>query len=422
MSIQRDPNAIIAAWIDDGPTDLPGTTRRAITTSLPITQQRRGSGLPWRLPQMSTSLRLILLATALVLVAGGVYLFSGGGGRPAVVIAPSPGVTSVATIGPTATVASPTPSSSPTAASLGLSGRIVFNRYNTEASMYGDALGLFIANADGSDEQKLPVETDGAVISPDGTQLLLSNPFQDGKYRPAVANIDGSNVRRLDLPGTFGMWCSGWSPDGERVSCKVDSDQRVKKPGVYTLSATNAADFKLVAGGSPPSVSGSKSECGGGDVAGDFSPDGTQLVFMRTWCGSGDDPVANQQAAIYVVDATGRGAPREIVPRGIANSNEGPPRWSPDGTRIVFGLANFDLATVDPAGGPIQSITPKVSGPFYAYSPDWSPDGQWIMFTLWQRGYARSDLYVIRPDGTGLTLVARTGGTEDLVSWGVTAP
>ena len=33
MSASRDPDTILAAWLDDGPEDLPSSTRRAITTA-----------------------------------------------------------------------------------------------------------------------------------------------------------------------------------------------------------------------------------------------------------------------------------------------------------------------------------------------------------------------------------------------------
>lgn len=219
------------------------------------------------------------------------------------------------------------------------------------------------------------------------------------------------------------MWCSGWSPDGTRLLCKVDPDQSVKTPGIYSLSATNAADFKLLAAGSPPGAAGSKSDCGGGDVGGDYSPDGSQVVFLRNWCGTGDDPAATAQTAIYVVDTTGNGTPREILPRGIANGAEGAPHWSPDGSQIVFGIAGSDLGLIHPDGTGYQQIPIETgAGTHYAYSPDWSPDGTWLMFTMWTAASQRSDLYVVHPDGSGLTRVAKTGGTEDFVSWGVTAP
>ncbi len=39
------------------------------------------------------------------------------------------------------------------------------------------------------------------------------------------------------------------------------------------------------------------------------------------------------------------------------------------------------------------------------------PDGQWIVFSLTQDGDA--DLYVVRPDGTELTRLTDSPGSED---------
>ena len=40
MTTPRDPDAILAAWLDEGPTRLPTPTRRAIIIALPTTSQR----------------------------------------------------------------------------------------------------------------------------------------------------------------------------------------------------------------------------------------------------------------------------------------------------------------------------------------------------------------------------------------------
>jgi hypothetical protein len=45
MNTTRDPDAILSAWLDEGPTDLPDATRRAILTALPTTRQARRGGL-----------------------------------------------------------------------------------------------------------------------------------------------------------------------------------------------------------------------------------------------------------------------------------------------------------------------------------------------------------------------------------------
>jgi hypothetical protein len=80
MSNVRDPNVVIAAWLDEGPTDLPEPNRRAIVTAArTITQRRRGFGSPWRNPVMNGYTRLALTAAAVVVAAvGGIYLLSPG--------------------------------------------------------------------------------------------------------------------------------------------------------------------------------------------------------------------------------------------------------------------------------------------------------------------------------------------------------
>jgi hypothetical protein len=80
MSTLRDPDMVVAAWLDDGPRRLPDQTRRAVANAIPsITQRRRGFGPPWRVPSVNGQLRLALAAAAVMVAAvGGLYLFRPG--------------------------------------------------------------------------------------------------------------------------------------------------------------------------------------------------------------------------------------------------------------------------------------------------------------------------------------------------------
>ncbi|KAJ5776924.1 tat pathway signal sequence domain-containing protein [Penicillium odoratum] len=49
----------------------------------------------------------------------------------------------------------------------------------------------------------------------------------------------------------------------------------------------------------------------------------------------------------------------------------------------------------------------------FDYHPSWSQDGEWIVFTSERRGAGQSDLYRVRPDGTGLEILADTNSVED---------
>ena len=40
MTVKRDPDAILAAWLEEGPTGLPEPTRRAIAVSTRTTTRR----------------------------------------------------------------------------------------------------------------------------------------------------------------------------------------------------------------------------------------------------------------------------------------------------------------------------------------------------------------------------------------------
>jgi hypothetical protein len=113
MSTERDPNAVIAAWLDEGPTELPDQHRRAIVTAIrTIPQRRQGLGLPWRFPTMNGYTRFALVAAAVAVVAlGGIYLFNPG--PPGSLGGPGPAPTPTPTPTPTA---APSPTSLPASA------------------------------------------------------------------------------------------------------------------------------------------------------------------------------------------------------------------------------------------------------------------------------------------------------------------
>lgn len=99
MNTPRDTDAILAAWLEDGPAVLPDQTRRAIAVNTRTTRQaRHPMWAPWRTPAMNPLARMAVAAVALVVVVGGaVYLLSptgtspgGVGGGPPSTTAPSP--------------------------------------------------------------------------------------------------------------------------------------------------------------------------------------------------------------------------------------------------------------------------------------------------------------------------------------------
>jgi hypothetical protein len=96
MTTRRDPDAVLAAWLEEGPDELPEHDRRAIVTSTRLMTQRRGGiALPWRDTTMNGSLRIALGALGVLIAAvGGLVLLGpglpGGIGGPGPTPSPTP--------------------------------------------------------------------------------------------------------------------------------------------------------------------------------------------------------------------------------------------------------------------------------------------------------------------------------------------
>jgi TolB protein len=282
----------------------------------------------------------------------------------------------------------------------------------------GPYLGIVITNADGTEEQRLPIPKGWSgpanpVWSPDGSELVVSLWRQpDGPGRPAIIGPDGSRFRVLSAAkvGDASMGCSGWSPDGSTLLCHVDG-----RPGdgIYAVRADGTGLTRLTT--SPfHDTQGSAGECGGGDSEADYSPDGTRFVFMRKRCGTGPDPSSDEAGALYMENTDGTGL-RQITAYGQALTHPGGSvRWSPDGTEILFENQDHHLYVVHPDGSALTAV----NLPGIAYGPAWSPDGRWIVFSLVLPSAAEANIFRARPDGTHLAKMSNTPNSDFLVSWG----
>ena len=115
MSVQRDPDAILAAWLEEGPNALPEPTKRVIAVNTRTMNQRRHlKWMPQRSPTMNPFFRIAAAAVVIVAVLGGaVYLLAPGGGiggGPPVSAAPSTAPSAVPSSSPSA---APTPTATP---------------------------------------------------------------------------------------------------------------------------------------------------------------------------------------------------------------------------------------------------------------------------------------------------------------------
>ena len=219
------------------------------------------------------------------------------------------------------------------------------------------------------------------------------------------------------------MACRAWSPDSTKLLCEVTNFfGHTELDGVYTIRSSDGGGLtRLTTNPYPP-----EGEFGGGDIPGDYSPDGSQFVFMRAKPGAGPVPDRNQSGALFIENSDGTGL-HQITPYGLANSHDnGVARWSPNGSEILFAgiherFNGGSLYVVHTDGTGLRPIPLKTGGSFsLAFTPGWSPDGTKIIFSLFTaRGPRTSDenIYTANADGSGLFQVT-SGFGFDFADWG----
>ncbi len=266
-------------------------------------------------------------------------------------------------------------------------GRILYSRIRDSG-----VTDFFEANPDGSSETPFAVgeAIEPRNLSPDGSRLAVVAEIGEGAFVAGTIGIDGSGLRLFSKHDpTLNLACGVWASP-RRLACEGWDDSDPSRNGIYTVRASD--------GGAVKQLTRAR------DVPCEYSPDGTQLAFVRT----GTDP---QLGALMVMDAEGGDARPlfdDVELTGIACD------WSPDGTRILTGGADGRLVMVALDGASSPFVGEGIGG--FAAGGTWSPDGSHILFSMTFEG-AQWDVYVAAADGSNLTRITDSPLIEEGGIW-----
>ena len=168
----------------------------------------------------------------------------------------------------------------------------------------------------------------------DGSQIAVMTILDDDRIGTAIIRPDGTVDRILEIPDeTLNAVCTVWSPDDVRLACEAWDDTDATRTGIYTVRASDGGELVRVTS-APDGMS---------DLPGDYSPDGSQLVFKRT-----DDEEAGP---LFIVDVSGSGEPQAIGEQAFEDSG----RFSPDGASLLTSVGG-QIMVIDLDGSVIGTI------------------------------------------------------------------
>jgi TolB protein len=197
-------------------------------------------------------------------------------------------------------------------------------------------------------------------------------------------NADGTGRQQL----TFGpgkAYQATWSLDGTRIaylstSADCPKDSCLGEPSALKIISPDSGTSITIADGLAASSVGQIS----------WSPDGRRLAFAAVRAGALASP-----SRLYVAEADGSGA-RLLGDEGLAGFQ---PAWSPDGTQLVFmRLAPTPaLWLIRPDGSNAHPLTSGKGFSWEFWNAQWSPDGSHLVYLSGAGGHR---VWTVNADGT----------------------
>jgi Tol biopolymer transport system component len=230
------------------------------------------------------------------------------------------------------------------------------------------------------------------VWSPDGATLLYSL-VQGSSWKIYRMDADGSN--KVWLGQRYG-YAAVYSPDGTKIAYGDDTGDADGEIFVMDADGSNLVQL-------------TNNDIGEGNLI-QWSPNGQKISFLAFTYDAG-----NSISSIVIINADGSNR-KTISPSGVSDTS---PRWSPDGSRLVFvsaSNAGYDLFTVQSDGKNREQLT--TSGG--AYDPAWSPDGTRIAYVVHKD--QNHEIRSLGVDGSGDTLLYAYQGPSSMGGYPMWSP
>lgn len=272
----------------------------------------------------------------------------------------------------------------------------------------------------------LMVSGSPAAGGPSVTSASLGTTAQGGARQPWIAyqayrdggegvwliHPDGSGDHRVAAGVRDAQNLPDWSPDGRQL---VFTPRGGETEPLFTFELRTGRVRQLF-------------DCTGkcmGDDEPAWSPNGRHVAFLRYQLPWDEELNAPGDCSLWIGDVRTGALRRVTTHLASCNDREYMPRWSPDGKRLVYWLWREDasgttgtaVGVVDADGRKARRLT---DWNLFAGEPDWSPDGKWIVFDRFPlraflftddpRVPERTDLYRMRPDGSGIQRITSLRG------------
>jgi TolB protein len=250
----------------------------------------------------------------------------------------------------------------------------------------GEHRDIYAIHPDGRELQRLTKSTGEALWpdpSPDGRQIAYED---DEPTRAVITLMDADGGRRRVLTPSGFQGHPDWSPDGRWIA--FERDPAPGDNGVW-LMRPDGTDLRRL---TRNPYAGAECGCDGDPT---FSPDGRQIAFARTRVES------EGHGALFVMERDGS------KPRRLTSWRFDPGAqlaWKPDGSQILVSNnahlqpgESSNLYVLRPDGTGLRALTRFKDGTPNALPGSWSPDGRLIVFKTDESGSFQ--LYLMDGDG-----------------------